>query len=115
MSNRRATFRIEAIHPSLNEWSRQHPHKVARMKQEFGWFVRAAVQNAITRRTWDGQVFDHARLTVRYHFPTRQRRDPDNHSPKFAADALINLGVLRDDDFDHIALQIERGDVARPG
>ena len=115
MSGRRATFRLEAIHPSLNTWTRQHPMKVARMKQEYGWFVRVAVQNAIAHQTWDGRMFDRARLTVRYHFPNNNRRDADNYASKFFNDGLVTLGVLRDDDFDHLELHIERGENAKPG
>ncbi len=115
MSSRRATFRLEAIHPSLNTWTRQHPMKVARMKQEYGWFVRVAVQNAIAHQTWDGRIFEKARLRVIHHFPDRRRHDPSNFSPKFWEDPLVTLGVLRDDDFDHLELHIERGENAKPG
>lgn len=111
---RRATFRVEAIHPSLNVWSRQHPQKVARMKQEFGWFVRAAVQNAIVSGTWDGQIFDRAVVHIIHHFGDRRRHDPSNYTPKFLEDPLVVLGVLRDDDFRHITLSLEEGTVAKP-
>ena len=111
---RTAHFRIEAIHPSLNTWSRLHPHKVARMKLDYGWFVRAAVQQAIARQTWDGKIFERAILRVIHHFDSNRRHDPSNYAPKFWEDPLVALGVLRDDDFAHIALRIEQGPNAKP-
>lgn len=112
---RQATFRLEAIHPSLNVWTRQHPYKVARMKQEYGWYVRTAVQRAIQTGTWDGQMFERAILRVIHHFDSSRRHDPSNYAPKFWEDPLVSLGVLRDDDFDHLELRIERGVNAKPG
>ena len=115
MSSRQATFRIEAIHPSLNEWSRQNPFKVAEIKKQYALITGFAVGQAKIRGTWDGRTFERARLTVRYHFPNNNRRDADNYASKFFNDSLVALGVLRDDDFDHLELHIERGENAKPG
>lgn len=67
-----------------------------------GWAARAAKVH---------QRFDKAAVTLRYHFPDNRRRDPDNYNGKFILDGLREAGVLADDDFGHISLTVERGDV----
>lgn len=113
---RTATFRIEAVHPSLNVWSRSNPFKVATLKKAHARFVFAAVHAAKMHGHWDGHPFQKALVTVRYHFPTRARHDPDNATPKFYLDQLVASGVLADDDFTHLpVLTIVGGSVANPG
>ena len=111
---RRATFRVDAIPLSLNEWSRRRPAYIARLKADYATEVWAAVLAARQHGTWDGQRFHQAECVVRYHFPDGQRRDPDNYTPKFLLDALVAAGVLTDDDFTHLDLRIQRGADARP-
>lgn len=112
---RQATFRLEAIHPSLNRWSRGNPFKVAELKKIHDAFAAAAIHQARIHGAWDGRCFDRARVLVRYHFPTAVRHDPDNTTPKFYLDQLVSSGVLVDDDFPHVpSLTITSGDLARP-
>ena len=116
MSSRRATFRVEAIHPSLNTWSRGNPFKVAGLKKAHDHIAQAAIHQAKVHGAWDGQPFERARVTVRYHFPTAVRHDPDNGAPKFFLDALVAGQVLTDDDFAHVPeLTITSGERAKPG
>ena len=49
----------------------------------------------------------YAVVTLRYYFKTRNRRDPDNYSGKFILDGLTKAGIIADDSFDHIKLNIE--------
>lgn len=50
---------------------------------------------------------EYAVVTLRYYFKTRNRRDPDNYSGKFLLDGLTAAGIIRDDSFEHIRLNIE--------
>ena len=112
---RMATFRVEAIPPSLNQWSRQARIAAHRLKVDYGHYVALAVRQARRRGTWDGERFERARCVLRYHFPTAGRRDPDNYAGKFLLDGLVAEGVLADDDWSHLVLVLERGRTARPG
>lgn len=111
---RTATFRVQAVHPSLNTWSRQHPMVVAKLKAAFTDVILAAVWEARQAKTWDGRVFRRAVVTYRMHFASNRRVDPDNVTPKFFQDLLVDTGVLEDDDFAHVELRLERGKKARP-
>ncbi len=49
-----------------------------------------------------------SKATVRliYHFKNRIRRDPDNYSGKMILDGLVRAGIIADDSFDCIELQL---------
>lgn len=97
---------IPALPPSNNKFlGNSHsfrPYLAA--KQEWHWMVRAALSRS-------GQKPDrplrHAVVTLRYFFPDRRRRDPDNYSGKFILDALVREGVLADDSFGCVTLRLE--------
>lgn len=48
-------------------------------------------------------------VTIKYYFKTRHRRDPDNYSGKFILDGLVEAGVLEDDSFSNIELNLQGG------
>lgn len=47
-------------------------------------------------------------VTVRitYYFADNRRRDPDNYAPKFILDGLVRSGILEDDSFQVIKLEL---------
>lgn len=49
------------------------------------------------------------KVTITYYFPTKIRHDPDNYNGVFILDGLVSAGILRDDSFESIDLQL-RGD-----
>lgn len=51
-----------------------------------------------------------AKVTLHYHFKDKRRRDPDNYSGKFILDGLVRAGILQDDSFAVIDLEL-RADV----
>lgn len=112
---RTAIFRVRALHPSLNQWTRLPPLAVHRRKRAHAEEVYAAIVEARQGRQWDGHPFVVATVTYTFHFPTAGRHDPDNAVPKFAQDALVAAGVLVDDDFAHCTLVLRRGANANPG
>jgi crossover junction endodeoxyribonuclease RusA len=76
----------------------------ARIKQE----VWAAI---LTQHPGLGRPnYPRVTVTLRYHFPTTGRYDPDNYSGKFLMDALVDCGIIIDDSFDVVRLLIERGE-----
>lgn len=52
-------------------------------------------------------------VTLRYFFPDSRRRDPDNYSGKIILDGLVKCGILKDDSFNCIDLEIEQGGVSK--
>lgn len=49
-------------------------------------------------------------VTLKYYFPDSRRRDPDNYSGKIILDGLVRCGILKDDSFNCIDLEIEQGE-----
>ena len=48
-----------------------------------------------------------AAVRLVYHFSDNRRRDPDNYSGKMILDGLVSAGILTDDSFVCIKLQLE--------
>lgn len=48
-----------------------------------------------------------AKVTLRYHFKDNRRRDPDNYSGKFLLDGMVRAGILQDDSFSVIDLELK--------
>ena len=45
-------------------------------------------------------------VRITYFFRTRQRHDPDNYNGKFILDGLREAGIIEDDSFSNIELQL---------
>lgn len=45
-------------------------------------------------------------VTITYHFKDKRRRDPDNYSGKMILDGLTGAGIILDDSFSCIDLQL---------
>ena len=48
-----------------------------------------------------------AKVTLHYFFKDKRRRDPDNYSGKFILDGLVKAGILQDDSFSVIDLELK--------
>lgn len=70
------------------------------------------------KKQWAGyvQVFctpkpskplERAVVTLVYHFTDKKRRDPDNYSGKMILDGLVKAGIIADDSFYCIDLQLK--------
>lgn len=46
-------------------------------------------------------------MTLHYFFKDNRRRDPDNYSGKFILDGLVRAGILQDDSFAVIDLELK--------
>ena len=51
-------------------------------------------------------------MRLTYYFPTKGRRDPDNYSGKMILDGLTAAGIIADDSFGNITLEL-RGEYDR--
>lgn len=113
------TFRLAGIPPGLNTLSRGGKgwQRHAALKKDWTDRMRWEIRAARMAGSWDGVMFPQARLTVRFHFPTRVRHDPDNAAGaiKLFLDAFTQESVIADDDFGHIELLITQGAIHRPG
>jgi len=75
-------------------------------KQRWEWLVKAAVKKKPKK------PMEKARVRITYFFPDRKRRDPDNYSGKFLLDGLTRAGLIKDDSFSNIQLEL-RGECDR--
>ena len=46
-------------------------------------------------------------VKITYFFPTKHRHDPDNYNGVFMLDGMVKAGILKDDCFECISLQLE--------
>ncbi|PTM58360.1 hypothetical protein [Desmospora activa] len=104
---RGAVIQIEVpgIPPSLNQMRNMHYYKLNRVKRE--WARLISIVSAARRPS---KPFERVVVTLTYHFPDKRRRDPDNYSGKFIMDALVDMGFLIDDSFDHVELRHRKGE-----
>ncbi|MCH5192056.1 MAG: RusA family crossover junction endodeoxyribonuclease [Oscillospiraceae bacterium] len=100
------TYTIDYVPPSNNEFIGRDNHIAYQKKKKewadiIGWLCRPRPKKPIP----------YAKVTLRYYFPNRMRRDPDNYSGKFILDGLTKMGIIEDDSFYHIRLNLELGGI----
>lgn len=96
------TIVLPFIPPSLNRVAGRGPYNYRQAKAEITEQVRLLCLNQRTKKP-----IDKADVIIRYYFPDKRRRDPDNYSGKFLLDGLTKAGVITDDSFGHITLRLE--------
>lgn len=57
--------------------------------------------------------FEKSTVILTYHFADNRRRDPDNYSGKMILDGLVSAGIIKDDSFNCIDLQLKCGGQTR--
>ena len=98
---KRYIYTIPDIPPSLNKFA----------GRENVWAYRA------DKKQWEALCAYHCRpkpsepikkcvVRITYFFRTRQRHDPDNYNGKFILDGLREAGIIEDDSFKNIELQL---------
>lgn len=90
---------------SLNGRRRTHPMALAKLTTETKDIARWHLgSNALALFG----VTDLAHVAVRFTYPTRRRRDPDGLAGlvKPLLDVLVDVGLLIDDDCEHITLTV---------
>jgi Holliday junction resolvase RusA-like endonuclease len=92
---------IEAVPPSNNKFSgRKNVWEYRNEKKDWEQLVAAKCTPKPSK------PFEHAVVKLTYYFKTRGRRDPDNYSGKFILDGLVKAGIIIDDSFGHIKLEL---------
>lgn len=96
------TIVLPFLPPSLNRVAGRGPYNYRQAKERFTEQVR---MNCLNYRP--KTPINRATVTIRYYFPDKRRRDPDNYSGKFLLDGLTKAGIIADDSFNHITLRLE--------
>lgn len=94
---------IRNIPPSNNEFlgNSHNFNEYRRIKQDWHWLIKCAIKKRPIN------PYELAVVTIKYFFPDRKRRDPDNYSGKMLLDPLVKEGILKDDSFKCITLRLE--------
>lgn len=95
---------IKGIPPSMNRF----------LGKAGGWEYRHAKKDWTDMVLWSIKAqrinlpkpYEKAHVTISYYFPDRRRRDADNYSGKLLMDGLTRGGIILDDDFAHITVQL---------
>lgn len=98
---------IGEIPPSNNKYmGNSHSFQsYRREKEKWHWLIKAAIKDKPEK------PLKKAKVAITYFFPDKRRRDPDNYSGKFILDPLVREGILKDDSFEVITLQMKKGGV----
>lgn len=94
-------FTIPMIPPSDNKFKgRQNVWEYRELKKQWLEMVMTICRPRPTK------PIKKAVVTITYFFKTKGRRDPDNFNGKFILDGLVKGGILADDSFQCIDLQL---------
>lgn len=98
-------YTIKEIPPSNNKYigkgGRGKNLKYQQEKRKWEWLILEA-----TNKSKPNKPIKKSIVELTYYFPTKHRRDPDNYSGKFILDGLVKAGVIEDDSFKCINLQL---------
>ena len=100
---------IDDIPSSLNKYlgNSKDYNIYRREKERWHWLIKAA----LCKTKKPAQPFEKAEVYVTYFFKDRRRRDRDNYSGKMLLDPLVREGIIKDDSFDDIYLNVDKGGV----
>lgn len=98
---KRYIYTVPDIPPSLNKYA----------GRENVWAYRADKKQwealcAVYCRPKPSETIKKCVVRITYFFRTRQRHDPDNYNGKFILDGLREAGIIEDDSFKNVELQL---------
>ncbi len=97
---------LQGVPPSLNRFlGKENTQAYRQAKAE--WTDTVAWMAKRQRRKH--KPYEHATVRIKYFFPDRRRRDPDNYCGKLLLDGLRKGGIIVDDSFSHIRLELSGG------
>lgn len=95
------TITIQDIPPSNNKFAgRKNVWEYRQIKKQWEEII---YYSAIGKKGIKGKV----KVIIEYFFPDKTRRDPDNYSGKFILDGLVRAGLIDDDNFKTISLELK--------
>ena len=93
-------------HESMNTWMIMKRPMMNALKQRWKDFIRWYVDE----QGYSNLRIDKCEVHQKIYYPTNRRHDPDNTTPKFILDGLVESGMIIDDDSTHITkLTLECG------
>ena len=100
---------VNDIPPSNNEYmgNSHNFNGYRQQKVRWHWLIKAALCKAEKPK----KPLVKALVKISYFFKDNRKRDPDNFSGKMILDPLVKEGVLKDDNFDVVTLQIGKAGV----
>lgn len=97
-------YTIPEIPPSNNKFKgRQNHWEYRTLKKEWEQKIN------VFCRPKPNQPIQKSKVTITYYFNSKRRHDPDNYNGVMILDGLVKSGILQDDSFDCIELNL-RGD-----
>ena len=91
---------VNRIPPSNNRFiGRNARWEYQEIKKQWAQLIRLAARPP-------DKPYNKAVVSIRYFFEDRRRRDPDNYSGKMILDGLVRCGVLADDSFACVRLDL---------
>lgn len=97
-------YTIPAIPPSNNRFKgRKNCWEYRALKKEWADMV------AVCCRPKPSAPLRDVAVRITYYFRTRVRHDPDNYNGVFLLDGMVRAGILQDDSFDCISLDLRGG------
>ena len=96
------SYTIPDIPPSNNKFiGRENRWEYQNIKKEWARVI------ALCCNPKPPKPLKRAVVRITYHFPDKRRRDPDNYSGKMLLDGLVRAGIISDDSFLCIDLQLK--------
>jgi len=97
---------------SMNKYRNSHYHTLNRLKQEFNWLFLEALQNSGYKKE---PIDTPIKITFIFNYKNKRcLRDIDGNYPscKFAIDAMVDLGLIPDDNPDYVKeITFKHGDM----
>ena len=93
---------INQIPPSNNKYmgNSHNFNEYRREKEKWHWLIKAAIKEKPEK------PFDKSIVRITYYFSDNRKRDCDNYSGKMLLDPLVREGIIEDDSFKHIRLEL---------
>lgn len=85
-------------HPSINVWFVMQRPQMNALKQEWKEFTIWLMKDM----KLDNMQIEYFDMECIVYMPTKRRIDPDNITPKFINDGLVESGFIKDDDGNHM-------------
>jgi Holliday junction resolvase RusA-like endonuclease len=93
---------VKGVPPSNNMFmgNSHNFNEYRRHKQEWHWLIKVAIKRKPEK------PIEKAKVYIKYYFKSAHRRDPDNYSGKMILDPLVREGILKDDSFANVSLNL---------
>lgn len=85
---------------SMNQWMIMKRRQMNALKQRWKDFICWLVD----KYGYSNIKIDKCEIWQKVYYPTNRRHDPDNTTPKFVIDGLVESGMIVDDDYKHITM-----------